>query len=155
MTLVVVALVALTAAQASPPASLPGQPCTPTALVGTWTLVEGKFGDQTTPTGPNQPVEYKHITPTHFVVYQVAAGGTNSITWAHGGPYTLAGGTYTEAIQHGFGEPFQAIGVHSVPFQCSMEGNDTWHISGKIGETPLRETWRLVSADPKAKLAVK
>jgi hypothetical protein len=149
MTIVVVALIAVAAAQASPPASLPGQPCTPAALVGSWTVVEAKFGDQTTPTGPNDPVEYKHVTPTHFVVYQVAAGGTNTIMWAHGGAYTLAGGTYTEFVEHGFGEPFQQIKGQSVPFQCSIEGNDRWHISGKLGETPLRETWRRVSAGPK------
>jgi hypothetical protein len=149
MTLVVVALVVLTAAQPSQPASLSGQPCTPAALVGTWTVVEGKLGDQTIPTGPNDPVSYKHVTPTHFVVYQLAAGGTNTMTWAHAGPYTLANGTYTELLQHGFGQPFQALGGQSVPFQCSLEGNDRWHISGKLGGTPLQETWRRVSADPK------
>jgi len=149
MTIVVAALIAVTAAQASTPASLPGQPCTAAALVGSWTLVEGKVGDQTTPTGPTDPVEYKHVTPTHFVVYQVAAGGTKTMTYALGGAYTLTGGTYTEVIQHGFGEPFQAVGAQSVAFQCSIEGNDRWHISGKIGDTPLRETWKRVAADQK------
>jgi hypothetical protein len=149
MTIVVAALIAFTAAQASTPASLPGQPCTPAALVGSWTIVEGKFGDQTTPTGPNDPVEYKHVTPTHYVVYEVAAGGANIFTWAHGGAYTLTGGTYTEFIQHGFGGPFQQLKGQSVAFQCSIEGNDRWHISGKIGDTPLRETWKRVSAEPK------
>jgi hypothetical protein len=147
MTLVVVALIVVTAAQASPSTSLPGQPCTPAALVGTWMEVESTFGDQAaSPTGPNDPVGYKHITPTHFVVYQVAAGGTNAITWAHGGTYTLAGGTYTETVQHGFGPPFGVVGGKSFAFQCSIEGNDRWHISGKIDETPLRETWRRVAA---------
>ena len=146
MTLVVVALIVVTAAQASPSNSLPGQPCTPAALVGTWTQVESKFGDEAATMGPNDPVGYKHVTPTHFVVYQVAAGGTNAITYAHGGIYTLAGGTYTETIQHGFGPPFEVVKGKSFAFQCSIEGNDRWHISGKIDETPLRETWKRASA---------
>jgi hypothetical protein len=32
----------------------------------------------------------------------------------------------------------------SIPFKCSMEGRDTWHISGKIGEATLDETWKRV-----------
>jgi len=149
MMFAVVALISVAAAQTPTPASLPGQPCTAAALVGSWTVVEAKFGDQTAPTGPNDPVDYKHVTPTHFVVYEVAGGGTNAITWAHGGAYTLAGGTYTEFIQHGFGEPFQQIKGQSVAFQCSIEGNDRWHISGALGGTPLRETWKRVAADQK------
>ena len=150
MTLVVVALIAITAAQASPSPNVAGQPCTSAALVGTWTQVDSQFGDEAATTlGPNDPVGYKHITPTHFVVYEVAAGGTNAITYAHGGTYTLAGGTYTETIQHGFGPPFGVVGGKSIAFQCSIEGNDRWHISGKLDETPLRETWKRVSAGQK------
>ncbi len=147
---IVAALVAVTAAQASTPASLPGQPCTPAALIGSWTIVEAKFGDQTAPTGPNQPVEYKHVTPTHFVVYQLAAGGTNTMTEAPAVPIRSHGGTYTELVQHGFGETFQNLGGQRLAFQCSIEGNDRWHISGKIGDVPLRETWKRVAADHEA-----
>jgi hypothetical protein len=148
MTIVLVALIVVTA-QASTPASLPGNACTPAALVGTWKVVEASQGGETIPTGPTDPVEYKHVTPTHFIVFQVAAGGTNSLTWAHGGVYTLAGGTYTEHVQHGFGQPFPVLGGKSFAFQCTMEGDDTWHISGDVAGTPIVETWKRVSADRK------
>jgi hypothetical protein len=152
MTLVVVALIAITVAQASPSPNVAGQPCTPAALVGTWTQVDNQLGDEAAVTiGPNDPVGYKHITPTHFVVYQVAAGGTNAMRSAHGGTYTLAAGIYTETVQHGFGPPFEVVGGKSIAFQCSMEGNDRWRISGQIDETPLKETWKRVSAGPKPK----
>jgi hypothetical protein len=73
MTIVLVALIVVTA-QASTPASLPGSACTPAALVGTWKVVEASQGGETIPTGPTDAVEYKHVTPTHFIVFQVAEG---------------------------------------------------------------------------------
>jgi hypothetical protein len=149
MTLVVVALIAIAAAQASPSPHVAGQPCTQAALVGTWRQVDSQVGGEAATTiGPNDPVGYKHITPTHFVVYQVAAGSTNAIRSAHAGTYALAAGIYTETVQHGFGRPFEVVGGKSIAFQCSMEGNDLWRISGRIDDTPLRETWKRVSAGP-------
>ena len=141
MTLVLLALLAASQAPAS--ATTSAQPCTPAALVGTWQVASARMGDQVSPTGPDDPIEFKHLTPTHFVVYQVTKTGT--MNWAHGGPYTLAGGTYTETLQHGFGEPFTAMGHVSIPFKCSMDGTDVWHISGTIADTPLEETWKRVS----------
>ncbi len=73
----------------------------PSSTVGSAALSKAKQGTETLPTGPTDPIEYKHVTPTHFIVFQVAAGGANTIAWAHGGTYTLEGGTYTENIQHG------------------------------------------------------
>jgi hypothetical protein len=140
MTIILLALFA--AWQTSGGAATSVQTCTSAALVGSWQIAYAKFGDEVSPTGPNDPVEYKHLTPTHFVVYQVTKDGT--MNWAHGGPYTLAGDTYTETLQHGFGEPFNQLGRVSVPLKCSMEGKDTWHISGKIGGTSLDETWKRV-----------
>ena len=149
MTLVVVALISVAVAQTPTPASLPGQPCTGPALVGTWTGVESTFGGDTFRYGPDTPTAFKHVTPTHFVVYQVAAGGTNAVEWAHGGLAAVAGGTSTEKIQHGFGNPFSNVKGQSIAFQCSVEGNDRWHVSGTINGTPIRETWKRVSAEPK------
>jgi hypothetical protein len=143
MTMILLAVLAVLAGLQTP-AAVPksAQACTSAALVGTWQVASARLGDEVSPTGPNDPVEYKHLTPTHFVVYQVTKDGV--MNWAHGGPYTLAGGTYTETLQHGFGEPFKALGAVSIPFKCSMEGSDTWHISGKIGEASLEETWKRV-----------
>jgi hypothetical protein len=30
----------------------------------------------------------------------------------------------------------------SLTFQCSTEGNDTWHIAGDVGTVHIVETWR-------------
>jgi hypothetical protein len=147
MTILVAALVVVTA-QASTPASLPGTVCLPAALAGTWKVVEAKQGDETIPTGPSDPTEYKHLTPTHFIVYSVDPG-THAITWAHGGTYTFSGGTYTENVQHGFGQPWSVVANKSFTFQCTMEGNDTWHIAGDVAGMPILETWRRASADQK------
>ena len=149
MTIVLVALI-VGAAQASTPASLPGNACSPGALVGTWRVVEAKQGGEILPTGPTDAIEYKHITPTHFIVFQVTADGANTITWAHGGSYTLADKTYTENVQYGFGQPFPVVGGKSFAFQCTIEGNDTWHIAGDVAGTPIVETWRRVSSDQKS-----
>jgi hypothetical protein len=143
MTMVVAALLIVTA-QASTPASLPGKACSPAGLVGTWKVVEAKQGAETLPSGPTDPIQYKHLTPTHFMVFEVAAGGANTITWAHGGTYTLAAGTYTENVQHGFGGPFSVVRGKSFAFQCSTEGDDTWHIAGDVAGTPIVETWKRV-----------
>jgi hypothetical protein len=140
MTMILLAVLAGLQTPGAAPKS--AQACTSAALVGTWQVASAKLGDEVSPTGPNDPVEYKHLTPTHFVVYQVTKDGM--MNWAHGGPYTFAGDTYTETLQHGFGEPFKALGAVSIPFKCSMEDRDTWHISGKIGEATLDETWKRV-----------
>jgi hypothetical protein len=144
MTIAAVALIAAVAAQTTPP-SLPGNACTPAALVGTWKVVEAKQGGETIPTGPTDPTEYKQLTPTHFMVFQVAAGGAHTMTWAHGGTYTLAGGTYTESIQYGFGEPYQVVSGKSFAFQCTMDSDGTWHIAGDVAGMPIVETWKRVS----------
>jgi hypothetical protein len=98
-------------------------------------------GDQETPVGPSKPIELKLLTPTHFVVFQHDPAKKNQVSWVHGGPYELAGDTYTESIVYGFGEPFDALNGQKVQFQCRMEG-DKWRISGKFSDgTPLDETW--------------
>jgi hypothetical protein len=138
MTIILLAVLAGLQTPGAAPKS--AQACTSGALVGTWQVASAKLAS---PAGPNDPVEYKHLTPTHFVVYQVTKDGV--MNWAHGGPYTLAKDTYTETIQHGFGDPFKALGAVSITFKCSMEGRDTWHISGKVGEAALDETWKRVA----------
>jgi len=61
MTIVVIALVAVAAAQASTPATLPGEACTPSALVGTWKVIEAKQGTETIPTGPTDPTSTRSL----------------------------------------------------------------------------------------------
>jgi hypothetical protein len=145
MTIVVIALVAVAAAQASTPATLPGEACTPSALVGTWKVIEAKQGTETIPTRPTDPTEYKELTPTHFMVFQVAAESAHTMIWAHGGTYTLAGGTYTENIQYGFGQPYSVVSGKSFAFQCSVDSDGIWHIAGDVAGTPIVETWKRVS----------
>ena len=135
-----VALVALlTAFQASTPAQpeLKGQACTARELVGTW---------QST-SKPSMPMPditsvLKHITPTHFFVVRI--GAKDVVTSGHGGPYTLANGTYTETLQHGFGAFFDRARGASVPFQCRLNG-DILHIVGEYQGTKVDEQWKRVS----------
>jgi hypothetical protein len=148
--MLVFVVVSVVAAQASTPASLPGKACTPAALVGTWKVVEAKQGAETLPSGPTDPIQYKDVTPTHFMVFEVAPGGANTITWAHGGTYTVEAGTYTENVQHGFGQPFPVVRGKSFVFQCTTEGRDTWHVAGDVAGTPIVETWSRVTSDQKA-----
>ena len=54
-------------------------------------------------------------------------------------------GTYTENVQHGFGTPFPVVRGKSFAFQCTTEGDDTWHIAGDVAGTPIVETWKRVS----------
>ena len=148
--MLVFVVVSVVAAQASTPASLPGKACTPAALVGTWKVVEAKQGAETLPSGPTDPIQYKDVTPTHFMVFEVAPGGASTITCAHGGTYTVEAGTYTENVQHGFGQPFPVVRGKSFVFQCTTEGRDTWHVAGDVAGTPIVETWSRVTSNQKA-----
>jgi hypothetical protein len=78
------------------------------------------------------------------MVFEIAPGGANTITWAHGGTYTLAAGAYTENVQHGYGTPFSVVRGKSFVFQCTTEGDDMWHIAGDVAGTPIVETWKRV-----------
>lgn len=112
------------------------QPCTGPTLVGTWELVRR-------PDEPTASTVLKHVTPTHFFV--LSAGATGDASYGHGGPYTVAGGTYTESIAHGFGSPFSQLRGTKVSFQCKIEG-DVWHSVGEIGGQTFDERWRRLPA---------
>lgn len=115
------------------------QPCTGPALVGSWELV--KSAGEATPAGGSTAL--KHVTPTHFFV--LSADATGLVSYGHGGPYTVSGGTYTESITHGFGSPFSQLRGMKVSFQCSIEG-DVWRIIGEIGGQTFDERWRRLPA---------
>ena len=134
-----VALVALlTAFQPATPAQseLKGQACTARELVGTWQLA-------TPPRTPGTTKAQKHVTPTHF--FNVRFGANDVVLSGHGGPYTLANGTYTETLAHGFGATWSDMnrGV-SVPLQCRIDG-DVLHIVGDMQGQKFSEQWRRVS----------
>ena len=69
----------------------------------------GQAGNGDNSDRSNRSDEYKELTPTQFMVFQVAAESAHTMIWAHGGTYTLAGGTYTENIQYGFGQPYSVV----------------------------------------------
>jgi hypothetical protein len=123
---------------------LSGNPCSGRELVGTWQLIES----QGQPVKSDGRTAYKHVTPTHFFVLNVDSAGLAE--YAHGGPYTLSGGTYVESIKQGVGPTFEALRGLKGEFQCSMDG-DRWHIVGKVagaaGEGNIDETWRRVTGD--------
>ena len=143
LTTVLFALLAATAQSA--PAVLPGEPCTAAALVGTWKVVKQTINGETTPVGPQEPLQYKHVTPTHWVTYHTRADGKGVLSWALGGTYTLSGGMYVENVQHGFGEPFNAVGGETAQYKCTTEGTTTWHTSGQGGDLAIQETLTRVS----------
>jgi len=136
-----VALVALLTAlqpSTSAQAELTGQACTARDIVGTWQLT-------TKSSIPGVASVVKYITPTHFFVTRV--GANDVVLSGHGGPYTLAGGTYTETLAQGFGAPIEQLEKYrgvSVAFQCRLNG-DVLHIVGELSGTKIDEQWKRVS----------
>ena len=121
-----------------------GKPCSGRELVGTWQLIESQ-GQAVKSDGRTA---YKHVTPTHFIVLNVDSTGLAA--YAHGGPYTVSAGAYTEFIRQGVGPTFTALRGLKGEFQCRTEG-DRWHIVGKVvgaaGGGDIDETWRRVTED--------
>jgi hypothetical protein len=140
-TAVLIALLAL-GQQSNDASKLTGQPCTGAELVGTWQIVES--GGQSR--AATEATSHKLVTPTHFVVLSVDA--EDSVSYAHGGPYTISGGTYTESIKYGFGAPFEQIRGMKISFQCRIEAG-RWHIVGQINGQTIDERWMREPADPK------
>ena len=115
---------------------LKGQACTARELVGTWQLA-------TPPRTPGTTKAHKHVTPTHFFV--VRFGANDAVLSGHGGTYTVANGTYTETVTHGFGPTWSDMNRGaSVPFQCRLDG-DALIIVGDLQGQTLSEQWRRVS----------
>lgn len=120
----------------------PGQPCVGSELVGTWQLAES--GGKAV---PPEATFYKHVTPTHFLVLSIGPSG--QLTYAHGGPYKVSAGTYTESVTHGFGQPFQVVGGKAIEFQCRIDG-DRWRTVGGIsGVVSIDEMWTRVTGGSK------
>jgi hypothetical protein len=115
------------------------QPCTASALVGTWQLVKS----DSEATAAEGSTALKHVTQTHFFVLSVDATGLAS--YGHGGAYTLAGGTYTESVTHGFGAPFQLLRGMNISFKCSID-KEVWHVVGEINGQIFDEHWKRVPA---------
>src|SRR5215207_9750252 len=92
-----IVLLALMPQQTSPQKPLSGQPCSGRELVGTWQLIEAQGKAVKSDGG----TAYKHVTPTRFIVLNVDSTGLAA--YAHGGPYKVSAGTYTEFIRQGVG----------------------------------------------------
>ena len=142
MTLVIVAMLAVIA-QSTTPAKLPGTSCAAATLVGTWKVVDAKENGQAIPTGENNAAIYKLLTPTHYMVFQVAPE-SKAMAWAHGGTYTVSNGTYTESIDYGYGAPFQQLKGQSAVLKCTPEGDDTGHVAGTVVGVAIVEKWMRV-----------
>ena len=121
----------------TPTQSVPkGEPCTASALVGTWQFMA------TASAGVGVTSVLKHVTPTHFLVVRLT--DKDVVESAQGGPYTLAGGMYTESVVHGFGARFEAARGARNQFQCRLEG-DVWHIAGESSGRQINEQSRRVA----------
>jgi hypothetical protein len=141
-----IAVLAFLQQPATPPTSLPGEPCTPSSVVGTWQFVERTRGPATD-LGDLQA--YKHVTPTHFIVTRVSANGL--VDSAHGGSQAFVKGAYTETLE--FFSAHQRFAKISrgtqVSYQCAMDGNE-WRIGGKFNDVAVEERWRRVGSGPGA-----
>lgn len=81
----------------------------------------------------------------HFFVARLAANGV--VLSGLGGTHTVADGTYTETLKHGFGAPVEEMEKYrdvSVAFQCRLTG-DVMHVVGQLKERKIDEQWRRVS----------
>lgn len=115
---------------------LKGEACTARELVGTWQLASK-------PSTPGLTSVLKHVTPTHFFV--VRLGEKDVAQSGHGGPYTVANGTYTETLAHGFAGRFEEFrGATISSSQCRING-DVWHVAGEYKGIKLEEQWRRVT----------
>lgn len=114
-----------------------GQACSSSAMIGTWELT-------TKPRTPGVVRALKHVTPTHFFVVRLA--GNDVVLSGHGGPYSVANGTYTETITHGFGGSFEEFrGVSVSSSRCEIVG-DVLHVMGEYRGVTLDERWRKLAA---------
>ncbi len=141
-TAIVIALLSF-GQQSTDAPKMTGQPCTGAELVGTWKLVEsgGK------PRAPTDRTVLKLLTPTHFFI--LSADATGTVSYGHGGPYTVSQDTYTESITYGFGPPFEGLlrGM-KVPFRCRIEAG-SWHTVAEINGQTFDERYMREPADRK------
>ena len=121
----------------------PGKPADlRAALVGTWTLKSMKVDGEKNPL-PDQGVTLKHVTPGGFTWLSYSKG-TGQVFRAAGGTFALRGDEYTETIEYGVGQDFDAIKNASHPFKCRIEG-DTWYHTGKLANgITIDEEWTRV-----------
>jgi hypothetical protein len=120
----------------------PRSPDLRTALVGTWKMKSMKVNGQDSDL-PESSVTYKHVTPGGFtwLSFHQESG---KVFRAAGGTWTLAGDAYTEKIEYGMSNDFDAIKNASHPFNCRIEG-DTWYHTGHLANgTTLDEVWTRV-----------
>lgn len=130
---------ALLVACAAPVAA--DDPPKPEALIGTWKLVSGKYGDQEVTPPPGIGM-LKHVTPTQFMWLTHGEDGT--ISRAGGGPYTLKGDAYEELPEYGLGADFELLKGKPQTFTCKIEGN-RWHHTGKLSNgLAVEEVWERV-----------
>jgi hypothetical protein len=110
-------------------------------LVGTWKLVKATYGGSEYKI-PEGTTEFKHVTPTHFVLTVIDKDGR--VFAAIGGPYVLGRGKYEETPEYGLSEIFTNIKGKPQSFECSVEGN-TWYHNGTLSNgLTIEEVWERV-----------
>jgi hypothetical protein len=63
---------------------------------------------------------------------------------AFGGPYTLKGEKYEEALEYGVGEVFKMLKGKPQPFECKVEGNKWYHNGTLSNGLTIEEVWERV-----------
>ena len=128
------------------PAAKPGDPAkaaakaAPSPLVGTW---ERSVNSTTV-------VIQKHVTPTHYMVFQYDPNGR--VYMAHGGHYTLKGDSLTESVEYGFGPHYDKHAGTSQTTKSTVVGKK-WFMAWTEGDRPIQATWEPV--EPKRPAAGK
>jgi hypothetical protein len=109
------------------------------SLIGTWKLISAKYDGQENDLPKTSPT-IKHVTPAGFVFLSYDKD-TGKMSRAGGGTYTLKGETYTETIEYGMGDDFEAIKNASHSFTCKIDG-DKWRHDGKLANgLTIEEVW--------------
>jgi hypothetical protein len=120
------------------------EPAAKAALVGTWRLVSYNYGDQgDLKPAPAGMVALKHITPGYFEWVRYDAQ-TKQATGTAGGRWILAGDSYTETVEYGFGGAYDVVKEQDHSFKITVEG-DRLSQKGKLNNgLAINEIWERV-----------
>lgn len=113
----------------------------PSALVGTWKLLTGRFTASGSTSTNNDwdsgtITQYKIVTPDSFMYYSMR-NNSESIQWAGMGKVRIEGDRYTEYIQS---SNAKGMPGRTMTFNYRLEG-DRWYHSADTGEGKLEEVW--------------
>ena len=114
-------------------------------LIGTWKMVKARYGGQEYNPSEGGKIEYKHVTPAHFMLAAINKDGI--VGAAIAGPYTLKGAKYEETPEYGLSDVFTIVKGKTQSFDCKVEGNKWYHNGTLTNGLTIEEVWE--RAEPK------